>query len=210
MFIQWCIKGIRGRLATDDPTLGIDDDTARAMLDDGEGIICNWWRDVGTISPSARRDKLTAHNLNRHVHDYANFGKETPFISLTAGCVERDAALRLNRIHEAQDVALRFATDWGKHVGYLFHCWVVVGLKPAVEVGSVAEEIRELNTYVSYSDFQLEGEITAKINVPSNQIQSCERWDPIGAGRLRRAKDWPYFNNGFTSPSVLSNIRHFL
>jgi hypothetical protein len=83
-------------------------------------------------------------------------------------------------------------------------------LKPAVEVGSVAEEIRELNTYVSYSDFQLEGEITAKINVPSNQIQSCERWDPIGAGRLRRAKDWPYFNNGFTSPSVLSNIRHFL
>lgn len=180
------------------------------MMDDGHGIQCNWWRGVGAITPTEIRTKLTAHNLRRHVHDYDNFGQETPFISLTAGCVERDAALRLNRIHTAEDVALRFATDWGQHVGYLFYCWVVVGLKPAVEVQMVAEEIRELNTYISYSDFQLEGEISAKIHIPSNQIERCERWDPTGGGRFGNVASQVFYNRRFTSPNAVSNIRDLL
>ncbi len=143
MFVQWCIKGVRGRLPGEQPDAGIDDAEADSMVLNGIGILRNWWRNVGTISPSARRAKLTAANLDRHVHDYDPFGAQTPFISLTAGCVERDIAMRLNRVHEAQDVALRLGTDWGARHAYLFYCWVVVGLKPAVSVEGVAEEIRE-------------------------------------------------------------------
>jgi hypothetical protein len=130
VFIQWCVKGVCVRFAGEDHGVGIDETEARAMID-GDGIRCNWWRRVKEITPRQLRDKLTQANLERHIHDYARFKNETPFISLTAGCVERDAALSLNRIYEAQDVALRFATDYGKRDGYLFYCWVVVGLKPA-------------------------------------------------------------------------------
>ena len=210
MFVQWCIKGIRGRLPGEDRAVGIDDAEAHAMVLGGHGILCNWWRGAGTISPSLRRTQLTSANLDRHVHDYANFGPKTPFISLTAGCVERDIALRLNKVHEAQDVALRFGTDWGARPGYLFYCWVVVGLKPAVSVEGVAEEIRELNTYVSWSDYQLEGEVTAKINVPANQIRAWERWDADGSGKVSAAPIWRHENPRFDSPSLISNIREFL
>lgn len=210
MFVQWCVKGVRGDTSGVSSSSGIDDAMALEMLRDG-GIRCNWWRAVRKISPQGMRRKLTRRNLDRHVHDYHNFGADTPFISLTAGCVERDAALRLNRIHTAQEVALRFATSWGQHTGYLFYCWVIVGLKPAVEVEAVAEEVRELNTYVSYSDFQLEGEITAKINVPSNQIERCERWDPPGSiktGKFVRSQ--VFQNQAFTPPETVSNIRNLL
>jgi hypothetical protein len=208
--VQWCIKGIAGRHPTDTVGAGIDDATARAMIDDGDGIHCNWWRAVGTISPAKIRQKLTPGNLDRHIHDYETFGPDTPFISLTAGCVERDVALRLNRIHEAQDVALRFATDWGHRTGYLFYCWVVVGLKPAVTVESVAEEVRELNTYLSWSDYQLEGEVTAKINVPANQISACERWDGDGLGRVNAGYVWRHENTRFDGPAIVSNLRELL
>jgi hypothetical protein len=160
------------------------------------------------ISPAQVGSKLTRANLDRHVHDYERFAPETPFISLTAGCVERDIALRLNRVHEAEDIALRFGTNWGERPGYLFNCWVVVGLKPAVSIQGVAEEIRELNTGLSWSDYQLEGEVTTKIHVPSNQIEAWERWDSDGAGRLTRA--WRRVNPRFDSPSLVSNIRELL
>jgi hypothetical protein len=210
MFVQWCVKGIGGRRANDPRDAGIDDAMARAMIDGGEGIQCNWWRAVDTISPAQIRQKLTPGNLDRHIHDYETFGPETPFISLTAGCVERDVALRLNRIREAQDVALRFATDWGHRTGYLFYCWVVVGLKPAVSVESVAEEVRELNTYLSWSDYQLEGEVTAKIGVPANQISACERWDCDGLGRVNAAPVWHHANPRFDGPAIISNLRDLL
>ena len=210
MFVQWCIKGVRGRLPHEAPNAGIDDAQADAMVLHGDGITCNWWRNARQISPAKRRAKLTAANLDRHVHDYEQFGPETPFISLTAGCVERDIAMRLNRVHEAQDVALRFGTDWGGRHGYLFYCWVVVGLKPAVSVEGVAEEIRELNTYLSWSDYQLEGEVAAKINVPANQIQAWERWDSDNKGNVQATSTWRKQNPRFDPPAVVSNIREFL
>jgi hypothetical protein len=209
MFIQWCVKGVRSRLAGEEPGAGIDQAEARAMIEGGDGIKCNWWRNAGKISTAEQRDKLTQANLERHIHDYDRFKDETPFISLTAGCVERDAALRFNRIHEAQEVALRFATNLGERDGYLFYCWVVVGLKPAAGVEGVAEEVRELNTYLSYSDFQLEGEVTAKIYVPANQIQRFERWEAKD-GRVTGKPDWEYRNQRFDTPALISNIRHLL
>lgn len=201
VFVQWCIKGVSG--GSD----GIDDAEADRMTLHGGGILCNWWRDVIQIRPDLTRAKLTPDALDRHIHDYDTVRRETPFISLTAGCVQRDAARRLNRIREAQDVALRFATDWGREPGYLFHCWVLVGLNPAVEIEAVAEEVRELNTYVRWSDYQLEGEITAKVIVPANQIQRWERWDPMGPW-LRRT-GWR-INTRFDPPQRLANLRGVL
>lgn len=201
MFVQWCIKGVAG------DGHGIDDHEADAMTLGGGGILSNWLRIGGLAQPDAVRDRLTAQSLDRHLHDYDNFKNDTPFISLTAGCVERDVVWRLNRIHEAQDVALRFATDWGRRPGYLFYAWVVVGLNPAVEIEGVAEEVRSLNTYTRWSDYQLEGEITAKLLVPANQIERWEWWEPVasvpqlGFSRL---------NPKFDSPERVANLRTVL
>lgn len=204
MFVQRCVKGIRGRTATH-PN-GLNDAEAKALLTDGCGILSNWWRNNGSITPTGCLQKLTRVNLERHIHDYAAFEAETPFISLSAGCVERDDALRLNRIHEATDIALRFATNWGEVHGYLFRCWVVVAPRPAVPVQGVAEDVRNLHTYTRYSDYQREGEITAKINIPATQIESVERWDSNGRGRIARRPLWIHLNPHFQPPEVLSNI----
>lgn len=127
-----------------------------------------------------------------------------------AGCVQRDVALRINRIHEAADIALRFATNWGEAHGYLFHCWVVVTPRPAVSVEGVAEDVRNLHTYIRYSDYQLEGEITAKINIPATQIERVERWDSDGYGRVKRKPEWIAHNPHYQPPAVLSNIMEMI
>jgi hypothetical protein len=208
MFVQWCIKGISGRLDKENNAVGIDKAEAEAMIKGGEGIVCNLGRKM-PISPADRRKILNYANLDRHIHDYENFKNDTPFISLTAGCVERDTALKLNRIHEAEDVALRFATNYWERPGYIFYCWVVVGLKPAVSVEAVAEEMRELNTYLSYSDYQLEGEITAKFIVPANQILRCELWD-FDKDLCEPKMFWSCDNTRFDYPAVVSNVRGLL
>lgn len=198
MFVQWCIKGVAGG------DEGISDAEADAMTIHGGGILSNWLRMGGPADPADVRARLTPHALDRHLHDYDNFKHETPFISLTAGCVERDVVWQLNRLHEAQDVALRFATDWGRRPGYLFHAWVLVGLNPAVEIESVAEEVRSLNTYTRWSDYQLEGEITAKLQIPANQIERWERWEPsAGVPQFMRGR----INLLFDPPQRLVNLR---
>jgi hypothetical protein len=212
MFAQNCVKGIRGRLDKEERTAGLSPDEAIALVRDGHGIHCNWWRRVHQISPNEIRQKLTASNLDHHINNYANFRTDTPFLSLAAGCVERDTFYRTNRIYPAQDTALSFATDNGMRHGFLFYCWVIVGLKPAVSIESVAEEVRELNSYRSWSAFQLEGELTAKIYIPANQIQRIEWWAPNGQGTLLRQTsppDWDpaYVNPRYNPPSDISNIR---
>ncbi len=198
MFMQRCIKGVAGDVE------GITDHQADAMTLGGGGILSNWLRIRGPALPSSVRKQLTPQTLDRHLHDYDNFKDDTPFISLTAGCVERDVAWRLNRIHEAQDIALRFATDWGRRTGYLFYTWVVVGLNPAVGIEAVAEEVRSLNTYTRWSDYQLEGEITAKLHIPANQIERWERWEPIGSVmQLKKVRA----NPAFDPPQRLANLR---
>lgn len=202
VFVQWCVKGVWGGPG------GIDEATAEAITAGGEGIRCNWWRNAGQPQPEAVEDRLTPQWLDDHIHNYGTVSKETPFISLTAGCVERDRVSRFNRLHTAEEVALRFATSWGTHPGYLFYCWVIVGLKRAVEVRAVAEEVRELNTYTDWSDFQLEGEITAKVLVPSHQIHRWAYWDPAkSVAHPVVVKGNPRFNPRFQSPTRVSNIR---
>jgi hypothetical protein len=39
MFVQWCIKGVRGRLPHEDSATGIDDPEANAMVLNGQGCL---------------------------------------------------------------------------------------------------------------------------------------------------------------------------
>ena len=170
MYIQRCVKGIAGN----DGSTGITEQGAKSLVIDGHGILCNWWRKLNTISPPEIEAVLTDRNLDRHLHDYDAFCADTPFISLACGAVERDALVQKNFVYSAIDIALMFATeDWGRP-GALFYLWVPVSYNRAVSLRAVAEPVRDLNTYQRWSPYQLEGEITAKINIPANQIERVE------------------------------------
>jgi hypothetical protein len=207
MIVQWCLKGMRLP----------DDESAKALIDRRSGLVCNWWRDQGTISPHEIREKLTPENLDRHVNHFDDpepvtgrpFREVTPFISLSAGTVERDKVMQTNVTHTARETALGFGSGFGAvTTAYLYRTWVVVAPRQAVKVENIAEEVRELTTYRSYSAFQLEGEVVAKVIVPANQIEWCERWeiDPI-QGWLPL---WRHDNQDFSLPTELSNVRELI
>lgn len=209
MIVQWCVKGM---------AFNGGDQEARSLIDAREGIQCNWWRDVHRITASGVRDKLTDANLNLHVNHFTaidpatkrQFRELTPFISLTAGTVERDAAAKTNIIRRARATALWFGTSFGaSDHAYLYTCWVVVAPRSAVVIEGVAEEVRDLNTYRRYSQFQTEGEMIAKVSVPDNQIRDCEKWNWDRAGMIFR-KSWTYPNIRFTLPEQLTNIRELI
>lgn len=196
MYVQWFAKGISGQY--------VSKADAWAMVASGEGILSNWWRAQGSITPAQVQQVLTETNLDRHLHAYASYGGTTPFISVASGCVERDALLQRNWIYSAVDTALEFATDAGAHAGAVFYGWTIVGLNPAVPLGGVSESVRELNVYRRWSPYQLEGEITAKVHIPANQIERVEWWDP--ALSLLSAQD-TYDNPDFESPEPITNLR---
>lgn len=209
MIVQWCIKGM---------SLDGNDHLAKSLIDSRGGILCNWWRDVHEISPPEVRDKLTEGNLNLHVNHFTvkdaatnrEFRELTPFISLTAGTVERDTATKTNILHRARATALWFGTNFGQNdQAYLYTCWVVVAPRAAVRIEGVAEEVRDLNTYRRYSDFQTEGEMIAKVSIPDNQIRNCEKWIWNRSAMIFK-REWTYSNNGFTPPEQLSNIRELI
>ena len=209
MYIQWAIKGIWGGRD------GLSDSDAKSLIDSDQGIQCNWWRAVHRISPPEIRSKLIPQNLSMHVNQYdatdpttgMPFRKGTPFISLTSGCVERNIFFQTNTVFPAKATALAFATESGLHEGYLFYCWVIVGLNPAVEIEGVSEEVRELNSYRSYSAYQTEGEITAKIYIPANQIHRCEKYSVDRSGRPNMTPDWTHSNPKFSDPAPVTNLR---
>lgn len=205
MYIQWCVKGVVGQ--ANRWSDGLTEQDARDIIDKKQGLLCNLWRiKMRQPSPADRRAMLTAANLDLHINNYAIIQNDTPFISLAAGCVERDTFYRTNRVYPANRVALDFATESGRRPGYLYYLWVIAGLKRAVEVEQVAEEVRNLNVYQSWSTYQLEGELTAKIYIPSIQIHHVERWVPDQSGGAR-FDSWRYENTDFADPTVVSNVR---
>lgn len=215
MFVQTCIKGVH------DIDLGV----ANEILD-GEGLVCNWWRNQGTISAKDIDKRLTSAELDLHVNsydeDHPDYDKKhpdypkkvseiTPFLSLTAGAVERSVFYKTNFVHPAHRTALLFASKFGSLRGecFLFYCWVVVGLRPAAEIRQLSEEVRELNTYRRYSAFQTEGEIAAKIDVPARQIHRFERYQitdsPNGYPDLNFVDS--RINPRYVDPYSIVNIR---
>ena len=208
MIVQWCIKGLALQ----------SDAEARGIIDSRDGILSNWWRAAGSIPQAEKANKLTIANLDLHVNHFTDkdpatglpFSDGTPFISLSSGSVERDAAAKTNYVHTALRTALWFGTNFGTSgTAYLYTCWVLVGTRDAVEVEAVSEEIRDLNTYRRYSAYQTEGEVTAKVVVPDNHIQKCQKW--IWDRRARTiTSGWAYYNQRFTQPEKLSNIQELI
>ena len=124
--------------------------------------------------------------------------------------MERDSVAKTNYVHRARKAAIWFGTDFGvSATAYLYVCWAVVAPRSAVEVEGVGEEVRDLNTYRRYSEFQTEGEIAVKIIVPDNQIQQCERWDRDTSGAMF-VRRWVHPNPRFTPPELLTNIRELI
>ena len=208
MIVQWCMKGM---------TLS-NDQEARAIINSRMGILSNWWREVHEISPAARRDKLTAANLDLHVNHFLDtdpatgqpFSKMTPYISFSCGTVERDSIAKTNYVHTALRTALWFGTSFGtSDTAYIYTCWIIVGTRAAVEVEPVAEEVRDLNSYRRYSAYQTEGEVVAKVFVPDNQIQQCQKWTWDRASRTV-SPGWIQENPRFTPPDTLSNVRELI
>ncbi|WP_208630600.1 hypothetical protein [Amycolatopsis kentuckyensis] len=209
MIVQWCVKGLHLS----------DDDEAKLLIDSGGGLLCNWWRNVGQIKPVEIRQKLTPGNIDRHVNHFTKtdpatghpFAKNSPFISLSAGTVDRDAVARTNLVHRARKTALWFGTQFGQYdFAYLYTCWVILAPRAAVDIEGIAEEVRDLNAYRRYSAYQTEGEIAAKVNVPDNQISHCEKWELHGSPRKRFSKAWTHVNPRFTPPEILTNVRELI
>jgi hypothetical protein len=202
MYIQRCVKGIVGRVEDEGDGISKGEAANRALR--GMGLESNWWRKRGVISPADIENVLTESNLDRHLHDYDAFKADTPFISLACGAVERDALVQRNFVYSARDTALMFATEDWTRPGALFYLWVPVSYHRAVPLSAVAEPVRDLNIYQRWSPYQLEGEITAKVGIPANQIEKVEWWD---AAYSKTVPQTVYPNPTYVEPDALSNIR---
>src|SRR5215467_13427895 len=121
MIIQHVIKGITG----------IDERTAKGIL--SAGITCRWWHKVNPLPSHEIPQRLTDRNLDWHQNRYEEpdpseggeeFCRHTPFISTTAGSVERDNVYQTNTLTPAWKEALRFATAHWTTDGYLFYCYL--------------------------------------------------------------------------------------
>ena len=149
------------------------------------GIISRWWESENPLPYDQVPLRLTPRNLDWHQNQYSTpdptrnnqvFGDATPFISTTAGTIERDAVLQRNVMHPAWLEALYFATRGWSTDGWLFYCYLFVLGKPSIEHEGFSEELRELNIYTAFSPFQVEGEVAAKIKIPPSQISHAELW----------------------------------
>jgi hypothetical protein len=214
MIIQRVIKGI-SRITEDD---------ARRIL--SVGIVCNWWRKVDLLPQVEVPLRLTERNLDWHQNRYNDpdpleggeqFRLHTPFISATAGTVERDTFNETNVMNPAWKEALPFATDSLTADGYLFYCYLLIIGRQAVAHQAFAEELRELNIYPGFSLNQPEGEITAKIIIPPAQIEKAEFWSADDALRATDSGMLPapdpsriLHNPLFVPPEDYNNVRDFL
>lgn len=211
MFVQMCIKGLNNITLAE----------AQAILT-RQGLTCAWWRNARHISSAEIDERLTAEELDLHVNSFEEWhptrsgrvNEESPFISLTAGSVERDEWVAQNHVKPAHRVAMNFATHSGEPRGecFLFYCWVFVGMRPSVQVRHLAEEVRELHTYTSYSPYQLEGEIAAKIEVPPRQILKFEHYEfsEDRDERLQITRLGIYDNPAYVDPHKVTNYRDWL
>jgi hypothetical protein len=214
LIIQHVLKGIGDISETD----------AIAMLN--RGIVSNWWRRVDPLPSAQIPKRLTAANLRWHQNRYADpdpdpayapyaFGEHTPFISVTAGTVERDAVNYRHLFYPAWEVALRFATDGWRRDGFVFACYVFILGRKSVPHQAFAEELRELNIYTGFSLFQPEGEITAKISIPPVQIKKFDYYDISDVWQAFSTDRLPMptktiLNPLYQPPADISNVRGYL
>lgn len=214
MIIQKVVKGISN----------IDEPTVQTILADG--IYSNWWRAQGTITNPEIKRWLTEANVIHHLNDYARplpashpysskgitYGDITPFISTSAGAVQRFPRLAINIPTSAIFTAVDFATKGFTTEGWVFHLYLHTIGKKAIPFQYLGEEVRELNIYRSFLPYYHEGEIVAKVHIPSIQIEKAEKYDGLAA-----RKEWAngrrmfpidtILNPDYAKPDDYSNIR---
>jgi hypothetical protein len=185
MIFQRVLKGIPARGA--EGTSGLSDRVVQTMLD-GYGITSNWWLNAPdrSISPPQIAEKLTEDALVAHLVDYSSVQNETPFISTTAGTVERDARAARNLYFPPMYTALRFATRDFTQDGYVFYAYLFLLGRKSVELEEFAEEVRDVNTYTGYYTWHPEGEIVAKVHIPARRIEKAEKYSHV---RLEKKLD---------------------
>jgi len=178
VIFQRVLKGISAQ-TTNNP--GLTDDEARRIVSGG-GLTSNWWRNAPnrTISPSEVPSKLTAAALQDHLVDYDRVRDETPFISTTAGTVEREAAQERNVFFPPAYTALRFATHNFSQDGYLLYAYLFLLGRKSIELEEFAEEVRDVNTYTAFYAWHPEGEIVAKVHIPARRIEKIEHYSLAG------------------------------
>ncbi|WP_027379097.1 hypothetical protein [Chryseobacterium daeguense] len=218
MNFQKVLKGING----------LDDHLAQDIVDNG--IMSSWWRKAGTISPKQIKDNLNINNLDLHLNHYhkpvpvtnplhhlhtGKFGDITPFISTTAGAITRDSYNKRNITFPPFITALNFATKNSKSDGYIFYAYLMTVGKVAVEMEQFSEEIRNLYVYTDFQPYYHQGEITAKILIPSVQIEKVEGYKGSDVKVAHAAGTIPtpsfvYINPSYQRPENLSNIQEVI
>jgi hypothetical protein len=201
MFAQRVIKGIGG----------ITQEEATDILT-SDGIRCNLCRYQGRLDPRDWRGLLTAETLLHHLNGYADtdpatqepFCVGTPFISTTAGTVEQDRPNKINLKMGARQTAVRFATDGHSQSGFLFFGYVFTLGRRSVEMVEFSEEVRDLNIYTQYLQYHHEGEVVAKVWIPSVRLERLEECDRDGA-TIRTE-----YNPRFVRPEDFAAVREVL
>jgi len=218
MIFQKVVKGISG--------IGPAD--AKDIID--KGLKSNWYRMAGTILEEDKKMHLTAENLHLHLNKYhqkvpvgnplysihkGKFGDISPFISTTAGVVQRNGDQRRNIIFPSYMTALRFATSNFRKSGFIFYTYVITVGKKAIKMEQFAEDTRNLNIYKEFQEFHHQGEVMAKIIIPSVQIEKAEMY--VGAEvkkQIRAGK--PIIpklvldNHDYQAPEEFSNIHDMI
>ncbi len=120
-----------------------------------------------------------------------------------------------NVVHPAWQIAMEFATDGWRSNGCLFYCYVFILGRQSIAHNGFSEEVRDLNIYTSFSPFQPEGEVTAKIVIPPIQIEKFEYYDvgsvlsDIRRGR-RPSPVTTDYNANYVRPETIANMRDLL
>jgi hypothetical protein len=200
MLVQWCLKGVPW-------STGFGDAEALRVLSH-EGLTSNWVRANGGRSFMTGlvdgHAALSDAALAQHVNAYATVAATTPYVSLSAGVVERNPTTRTPIRHRAWTTALDFATGGGTGDGYVFECWVQLPGNPAPELPGFGEEVRNLNLHGRFARWHHQGEIAAKLVVPPRQIRRVLKFT-ISLKQLSFAAG--AFNPQFVPPERVSNIR---
>jgi hypothetical protein len=200
MLIQWCLKGVAESSA-------FTHSQAKAAVT-SDGLTSTWLRNptragIPTL-PQDSHFSLSQAVLDAHVNAFSSAAGNTPYLSLSAGCVELDPSKATTIVYPALETALDFATKSGTCAGFVFSLWVLVSPKPAPELPGFAEEVRELNLFKQFGIFHHEGEIAAKLFVPARQIELFKKYD----------KDLTeidsFLNPTFVPPERISNVLELL
>lgn len=202
MEIHWCLKGMQKRS-------NFGDTQVREVLG-RRGIQSEWNRVNGSMPLDqaivASQAALSEGALDRHVNAYRTLVVPTPYISLSAGCVEFAGLASAGVRYPALATALRFATDGWTVDGYIFRCWVITAPQVSASIPGLADEVRDLNAYPYFNRYHSQGEITAKLHVPHRQIQSVQKVDNTGRPIPFHRGTPTLRNRNFVDPASLSNL----